>query len=521
MFENCPQYLPSSCPSIREALRRLARPWAAFPAALALVHGLLLSPSSHAAELEASDGAAGDQFGRSVSLSGTSGLIGAPNDDDKGNDSGSAYIYRNLDAASGTINQQVKLTASDGAGGDLFGFSVSLSGTSGLVGAYGDDDNASSSGSAYLFRDLHVAGPTKTQDVKLTASDGAAGDSFGQTVYLSGTSALVGSIRYQSSQGSAYLFRDLHEAGPTKTEDVKLTASDGAANDFFGNSLSLSGTSGLVGAPNDDDKGNNSGSAYLFRNLHAGGPTKTEDAKLNASDGAASDSFGHSVSLSGTSGLVGAPGDDDKGSGSGSAYLFRNLHVAGLTKTEDVKLNASDGAASDSFGHSVSLSGTSALVGAHRDDDKGNNSGSAYLFRNLHAAGSTKTQDVKLTASGGAANDFFGESVSLDGDNFLIAAYTGDGNFADSGKAYSGSVSSMTTLDTGAASRSISGLSFVSQVDWIIGESTSGNAVTLEAGDSATVTAADKAVQCTSGKMQAPATTASPSTAHSPPMPFT
>ena len=98
---------------------------------------------------------------------------------------------------------------------------------------------------------------------------------------------------------------------------------------------------------------------------------------------------------------------------------------------------------------------------------------------------------MKLTASDGAASDSFGVSVSLDGDNFLIGAY-----FKNSarGKAYSGSVSSMTTLDTGNASRTIDGISFISQDDWIIGQSTDANQVILTAGDTANVTADGKAV---------------------------
>ena len=101
-------------------------------------------------------------------------------------------------------------------------------------------------------------------------------------------------------------------------------------------------------------------------------------AKLLASDAAASDLFGYSVSISGDTALVGAYGDDDAGSRSGSAYIFTR---SGSSWTQQAKLTASDAAANDWFGYSVSISGDTALVGAYRDDDGGSRSGSAYIFQ--------------------------------------------------------------------------------------------------------------------------------------------
>ena len=121
----------------------------------------------------------------------------------------------------------------------------------------------------------------------------------------------------------------------------------------------------------DDDNGSASGSAYVFVRS---GTTWTEQQKLTASDGAASDWFGFSVSISGDIAIVGAYKDD---SGQGSTYVFVR---SGTTWTEQQKLTASDGAASDSFGRSVSISGDTAIIGAFGDDDDGSNSGSAYVF---------------------------------------------------------------------------------------------------------------------------------------------
>ena len=140
--------------------------------------------------------------------------------------------------------------------------------------------------------------------------------------------------------------------------EFKITASDGAADDYFGNSVSISGDYAVVGAPNDDDNGSFSGSAFVFSRS---GTTWAEQSKLLASDGAAFDDFGVSVSISGDYTVVGASEDVDNGVLSGSAYLFIR---SGTSWVEEAKLLASDGAADDVFGISVSVSGDNAIVGA-------------------------------------------------------------------------------------------------------------------------------------------------------------
>ena len=426
----------------------------------------------------------------STSLSGNIGLIGSRLDDDLGSQSGSAYIFRNLDSAIGTTNELVKLLPSDGVQGDSFGQSVSLSGSVGLIGATGDDGAGSGSGAAYVFRNLDSATGTINESVKLLASDGAGGDEFGASVSLSGNTALIGSAGNDdngSYSGSAYVFRNLDMASGTINESAKLLASDGGSLRGFGESVSLSGTKGLIGAYREGFDGTGPGSAYVFRNLDTVSGTINESVRLLASDGASVDNFARSVSLSGNIGLVGANLDDDNGTNSGSAYVFRNLDTASGTINESVKLLASDGQVVDVFGESVSLSGSVGLIGALRDDDKGSDSGSAYIFRNLDTANGTINESVKILASDGAANDWFGWSVSLDGDRFVVGSLRGNGVVADSGAAYTGTVSSLTTLDFGNHSAIIDGISFQSRTDWVIGETTSNNLLTLSQGDAAEV----------------------------------
>jgi hypothetical protein len=371
------------------------------------------------AKLTAADGAASDQFGVSVSVSGESAVVGAVFDDDAGNSSGSAYVF----ARSGTSwTQQAKLTAADAAANDSFGYSVALEGDTAVVGAYWDDDTAVNSGSAYVFV---RSGTSWTQQAKLNAADAAADDRFGISVSLSGDSALVGAFMDDDGgevSGSAYVFA---RSGTSWAQQAKLIAADDAAYDYFGRSVSISGDTAIVGSHYDDDWGTNCGGAYVFVRS---GTNWTQQAKLTAADAAAEDLFGFLVSLSGDCALLGAPGDDDAGNFSGSAYVFVRR---GAIWTLEAKLTAADAAPEDFFGGSVSLSGDSALIGAIGDDDGVDFSGSAYVFVR---SGTSWTQQAKLTAADAAAEDGFGTSVSLSGDNALIGA-TGD----DDGGSYSGS----------------------------------------------------------------------------------
>ena len=196
----------------------------------------------------------------------------------------------------------------------------------------------------------------------------------------------------------------------------KMAATDGAANDRFGYSVAISGDYALVGSDWDDDMGNSSGSAYVFKNDGSGLFVQT--AKLTAPDGAIGDYFGGSVALSGAYALVGAY---EKLSKTGAVYVFRNSGDGNFVYTG--KLMASDAAAGDRFGYSISLSGEYALIGSYWDDDGGSAAGSAYVFKNNNG---TFVQTDKLTASDAATNDYFGYSVSLSGDYALIGSYMDD-----------------------------------------------------------------------------------------------
>ncbi len=318
----------------------------------------------------------------------------------------------------GAWTEAQKLTASDGTADDCFGRAVSLDGDTALVGAYLDDENGQSSGSAYVFG---RSGSAWTEQQKLTASDGGGWDFFSYRLSLDGDIALVGA--YGHDAGAVYAFV---RSASTWTEAQKLTSSDGAGGDLFGVGVELDGDLALVGAQGDDDYGSYSGSAYVFARSGSGW---TEVQKLTASDSAEFDSFGAAVALSGDGALVGAYGDDHD-DGYGSAYVFAR---SGSVWTEQQKLTASPGAFIGYYGESVSIDGHRALVGAPGSDGAADNSGAAHLFVR---SGSAWTEQQKLTASDGATWDSFGSSTVLDGKRAFVGASLDDDNGAESGSIY-------------------------------------------------------------------------------------
>jgi hypothetical protein len=195
-------------------------------------------------------------------------VITANADDSEVNgvDSGSAYVF----IRSGTEwTQQAKLTAADGAEGDLFGVRVALAGDTALIGARLDDDdvNGIDSGSAYIFT---RSGDDWNQQAKLTAADGGTGDWFGYTVALVDDTALIGAGNHDGingvDSGSAYVFT---RSGTSWSQRTKLTAADGKPGDQFGGKVAISGDAAVVGARlvDDVDRGVDSGAVYIFTGL--------------------------------------------------------------------------------------------------------------------------------------------------------------------------------------------------------------------------------------------------------------
>jgi nucleoside-specific outer membrane channel protein Tsx len=353
------------------------------------------------AELTASDGQAQDGFGGSVAVSGSTIVVGALSHPySPGNQGpGAAYVFVQ---SGGTWSQQAELTASDGVAGDEFGSSVAVDGSTIVVGAplHAVGSNQSpGQGAAYVFVQ---SGGTWSQQAELTASDGASWDFFGNSVGVSGSTLVVGAVYHKASGvnepglGAAYVFV---ENGGTWSQQAELTPSDGFDNDQFGISVGVSGSTAVVGAPRHTVGMNvNQGVAYVFA---GSGGTWSQQAELTASDGHAQDGFGGAVAISGNTAVVGAPAP-------GAAYVFGNT---GTTWSEQAKLTSSDSPQNNSFGNSVTVSGSTVVVGASNQTVGSNvDQGAAYVFAQ---SGGTWNQQAELTASDGAQIDLFGMSVAV------------------------------------------------------------------------------------------------------------
>jgi hypothetical protein len=337
-----------------------------------------------------------------------------------------------LPFAVGNINE-ILLTnraASDGAANDNFGLSVSISGDYAIVGAYLADVGAhQDQGAAYIYQ---RAGGIWTQQAKLFAADGAANDHFGLSVSLAGDYAIVGADNkiIGSKQGAAYIF---FRNGNTWLQQVELTASDGESEDRFGCRVSISGDYALVGA-NYKSIGANfyQGGAYIF---YRSGGTWTQHAVLTSSDGVGGSLFGSSVSILGDYAVVGALNalDDLQINYVGATYVFK---LSSTLWMEVAKLTASDGAQNDNFGGSVSIFGDYIIVGApNADVDGKEDQGAAYIFYRM--SGNNWVEQAKLTNSDGKAFDYFAPSVSISGDYAIVGAAGNDiGSNTNQGAAY-------------------------------------------------------------------------------------
>jgi hypothetical protein len=337
------------------------------------------------AKLTAADGAPGDIFGFSVALSGRTAVVGAPF---KNSNNGAAYVF----VRSGTTwSQQAKLTIAHGAAGAALGKSVALSGRTVVVGAPFQALGRRITGAAYVFV---RSGTTWSRQAKLTAPvHSRVSDDLGWSVAVSGSTAVVGDPRNNSFTGAAFVFV---RSGTTWSRQAKLTAAAHGFQQSLGTSVVLSGRTVVAGAPGN-------GMAFVFVRS---GTTWSRQAKLTGPVG----SFGFSAALSGGTAVVGSPTEN---SFTGAAYVFTR---SGTTWSQQAKLTAADGAADDFFGNSVALSGATAVAGA---PGKNSFTGAAYVFTR---SGTTWSQRAKLTAAHGAANDSFGNSVALSGRTAVVGA---------------------------------------------------------------------------------------------------
>jgi hypothetical protein len=239
------------------------------------------------------------------------------------------------------------------------------------------------------------------QLAELKGSDTLTGDAVGVSVAISGTTALVGAPGSAKDAGRAYVFT---ETAAHWNEVAELKGSDTVASDFFGYSVAISGTTAVVSAPGF---AKNAGRAYIFARTATGWK---QAAELKGSDTVAGDYFGDSLAISGATTFVGA---DGHAKSAGRAYVFTNV----ATGWEQVaELKGSDTVAGDGFGYAVAISGTTVIVGA---PDHAKDAGRAYVFTDATAGWK---QAAELKGSDTVANNGFGVSVAISGMTAIAGA---------------------------------------------------------------------------------------------------
>lgn len=372
------------------------------------------------AKLTAFDGELIDNFGAAVAISGDTVAIGSPGDDVY---RGSVYVF----VRSGTNwALQQKLTVSDAHPVDEFGYSVALNGNLLVAGAPDDAIIASRQGSAYVFT---RSGTTWTQQQKIYPGGGDLNEVFGSAVALTPANdmILVGSpgkvINFDLNQslGAVFVFRI---SGGVWSPQQTLYASDGVNGSYFGNAISISSNTMIIGARFHTVSGNpNQGAAYVFSRS---GNNWTEEQKLLASDGASGDNFGISAAIDGNTAVVGAHHDSvGPNFAQGSAYVFtRN----GAAWTEHAHLISDQGTPINFlFGASVALQGNLAFIGT-----PGDNTGSVFVYERT---GTIWSQRQKITPIEGQAGDEFGVTA-ISGETLVIGSRADDEPQRDQGSAY-------------------------------------------------------------------------------------
>jgi hypothetical protein len=381
----------------------------------------------------------GDNFGYGVAADGDTLVVGAPSDDTQGSNSGCAYLFSRTDV--GPFPQH-KTERKDAQENEFFGNSVDISGDTLVIGTYyRNAGNESHSGAAYVMKFSYNESQNSlnTETVELTG-DPVENAEFGYAVAISGDVVVVGAP-YDNDKGdfsgSVYVFR---KNGSTWNREIKLYADDAQTQDFFGSSVAIDGDTIAVGAINGGEGNVKTGSVYVFTYYDSHWEKQIELLPTPLAD-SAGDKFGYSVAVEGDTIIVGAPYHDDLESNeinTGAAYVFRRNAETWIPDPE--ALTVSDLSRNDRFGNSVALSGNTAVVGAHKDDilDENNNiqvedAGSAYLFR---FDGARWLPKDRLITPGAAAKDEFGSAVAISGDMVVVGAYKGDNTDFDSGYAY-------------------------------------------------------------------------------------
>ncbi len=331
-----------------------------------------------------------------------------------------------------------------GSAARAYGYAVAAARNHIAIGAPEEDGSGSDSGAVYVRARNAGGGSFWGQVARLVATDQVANARFGHAVAMSGERIVVGAPGARMGNGSGptsgavYVFEPSAPGATNwQANAVKIVPNDGANSDTFGHAVATSGDYIAVGSPQDDDNGGNSGAVYIFQRQGTGW---VQVAKIVANS-VAGDRFGHAVALSGNRLAVGAPNRDANGSDSGAAYIFtRNAPNQWVQTKFLLPVTAgggNDGSGGDLFGSSVDLDDDHVIVGSPRDDDGGNDRGSAYIFRQDAGGANNWGRVAKILGGDALNNDQFGFSVALSENLALVGMpFSGESNQSRWGSAW-------------------------------------------------------------------------------------
>lgn len=387
-------------------------------------------------KLTASDAGDGDQFGTSISFSGNTLVVGAPYEN---NGRGAAFVFKQNQGGNDNWGEVTKLIASDPEDFDWFGKAVAMDGNTIVVGAYGEDGSGYDFGAVYIYEYNQNGDNNWNFTKKIIASDRDNEDIFGLSVAIDGEQIIVGSP-YKSGdgikRGSVYVFSRNLGGANNWGEMTKLSASDAEDYDIFGTAVAVNNDTIVVGAPQKNGAGTDRGEAYIFNRNIGGEDNWGEVAKLIASNPDDNALFGASVSIYGTTTIVGAFMENGTGLDNGAAYIFEQNYQDLEVWEEAARLISSDNDFQDYFGRSVAIFEDNVVVGAYGSDYEDISSGAAYIFGRNKGGENEWGEVSKLIASDAASNDENGTAVSIYGEIVVTGAPKEDGEGDNSGAAF-------------------------------------------------------------------------------------
>lgn len=355
---------------------------------------------------------ANDEFGYSVAMTDSYALVGAHQADHRGSDSGAAYLYsRNAD----TWQYQQTLSAGDGKSLDNFGHALTVTDSLAVVSALLGDGVTADTGAVYVYR---RNGSTWTEQQKIIADDGEAGDEFGWVLKAQGDYLFVGADE-DDNTGSVYIFK----FNGTQYQQIQKLQPALSRGSRFGRSLSIFNMTLMVGTPGDDTNGEDAGAVYVYQQS---GDTWVLKSKLIASDGTPGDRFGRSIAFNQRYAIISAVYDDMLGSYAGSAYVFELVNGVW---TERQKLTGSDTDDQDRFGHTVGLQGDYVMIGAYGSKE----TGAAYVYKHTD---NNWVQVNRLQPADARARDRLGSEGQMTDTFIITGAREHDSGAANAGAVY-------------------------------------------------------------------------------------